>query len=464
MMLAFVSAVVLAAAPLAAAAPGTASSFTLEQVLSAPFPTGLIAARGHAKVAWIFNAKGVRNVWVAAGPDYVGRPVTSFTEDDGEEIGDLAFTADARAVVFVRGGAPNRAAEIPNPLSRPEPRERAIYLATVDGPAAGSPRKLATGDSPLPQPGQARLVFLDKNQVFGLDLAEGAKPERIFAARGGLGSLRFSRDGKQLAFVSDRGDHAYVGVYDFEARAIRWMDPGVDRDGEPVFSPDGRSLAFLRIPAVKPVLFVPEREGEPWSIRVAEVGTGKGREVFRADKGTGSVFRGAVADNQILWAGDRLVFPWEKTGWLHLYAVPAAGGTATALTQGCVRGRVRHRRPPRDHGRLQLERGRHRPTPHLGGARRGGYAGAPHHEPGHSVGPRHHQRRGPRLPPFVGGAAGAAHPEDRRRRRLTRSRPRRDPRRLPREGTRRARGRDGHGERRHAHPRPALQAQGVEAR
>ena len=332
MTLAF--ALALAAAPLGAPSAAAPSPFSLEQVLSAPFPSGLVAARGRGKVAWIFNARGVRNVWVAEEPDYVGRPVTAFTEDDGEETSELAFTADARAIVFVRGGAPNRAAEIPNPLSRPEPRERAIYLASLDAPTPSAPRHLASGDSPLPHPAEARLVFIDKNQVFGLDLAEGAKPERIFAARGGLGSLRFSRDGKQLAFVSDRGDHAYVGVYDVASKAIRWMDPGVDHDGEPAFSPDGRSVAFLRIPATKPALFAPEREGEPWSIRVADVATGKGREVFRAEKGVGSVFRAAVADNQVLWAGERLVFPWEKTGWLHLYSVPAAGGTPIALTRG----------------------------------------------------------------------------------------------------------------------------------
>ena len=28
------------------------------------------------------------------------------------------------------------------------------------------------------------------------------------------------------------------------------------------------------------------------------------------------------------------MFPWEKSGWLHLYAVPVQGGTARALTVG----------------------------------------------------------------------------------------------------------------------------------
>ena len=42
-----------------------------------------------------------------------------------------------------------------------------------------------------------------------------------------------------------------------------------------------------------------------------------------------------VAEDQLFWAdGDRLVFAWEKTGWQHLYSVPAEGGPATLLTPG----------------------------------------------------------------------------------------------------------------------------------
>jgi hypothetical protein len=33
-------------------------------------------------------------------------------------------------------------------------------------------------------------------------------------------------------------------------------------------------------------------------------------------------------------AGDRIVFPWERDGWIHLYSVPLAGGAATLLTPG----------------------------------------------------------------------------------------------------------------------------------
>src|SRR3954468_5432524 len=39
-------------------------SFTLEAALSAPFPSGLTTAPAGARVAWIFDAQGSRNIWV----------------------------------------------------------------------------------------------------------------------------------------------------------------------------------------------------------------------------------------------------------------------------------------------------------------------------------------------------------------------------------------------------------------
>ena len=102
------------------------------------------------------------------------------------------------------------------------------------------------------------------------------------------------------------------------------------------WSPDGRRIAFVRIPAGADGLpFTPQRVGQPWSIRVADVASGAGRQVWAADTGRGSVFREIVAPNQIVWGGgDRIVFPWEKDGWTHLYSVPADGGRATLLTPG----------------------------------------------------------------------------------------------------------------------------------
>ena len=133
-----------------------------------------------------------------------------------------------------------------------------------------------------------------------------------------------------------------MGIFDVAAKTLRWIDPSVDGDGQPVWSPDGTRLAFLRVPAsTKMTLFHPNPSAQPWSIVVADVApgaTGKTRTVWTADPGPGSAFMEMEAANQILWAADdRLVFPWERDGWLHLYSVSAMGTApqkATLLTPG----------------------------------------------------------------------------------------------------------------------------------
>ena len=316
-----------------AAAAATPQPFTLEQVLSAPFPDNFVASPSGSALAWTFNASGARNVWVAQPPEYKGRAVTAYAADDGQELGELAFTPDGKAVVYVRGGDANRKGEHPNPLHRPEGVEQAIWIVALDGTA---PRKLAEGHSPAVSPRGDRVAFVRKGQVWWAPLSADGKAEQAIEARGEAASLHWSPDGSRLAFVSERGDHSFVGVYDVAGKAVRYLDPSVDRDQEPAWSPDGNRVAFLRLPASKELQFFrAHRQGLPWSIRVADAATGAGSLVFRAEAGRGSVFREIVAPNQIFWAdGGRIVFPWEKDGWTHLYSVPISGGAATLLTPG----------------------------------------------------------------------------------------------------------------------------------
>jgi len=306
--------------------------FTLEQVLGAPFPSSLVSSPDGGGIAWVFNAQGVRNIWVAVGPDFEARQLTPYTDDDGQAISSLQWTPDGRAIVYVRGGAPNRRGELPNPWSLPEGVSRDIWAVDAGG---GEPRRLTAGASPAVAPTSEGLALLRSGDIWWIPLEDG-EAEALVQVRGGSGTLRWSPDGQRLAFVSSRGDHSFVGVYHRETKSITWLDPGVDRDGDPVWSPDGRRVAFARQPARRdPLPFGPQRAGQPWSIRIADPISGAGREVWKADAGPGSVPRNVVAEDQLWWgAGDRLVFPWEKDGWLHLYSVSADGGEARLLTPG----------------------------------------------------------------------------------------------------------------------------------
>ena len=94
--------------------------FTLEQVMSAPFPSDLVASPAGNKVAWVLNSKGTRNVWMAEAPGYKGRQLTSYSEDDGTEIAELSWTPNGSAIVYTRGGDLEGFGENPNPNSNPE--------------------------------------------------------------------------------------------------------------------------------------------------------------------------------------------------------------------------------------------------------------------------------------------------------------------------------------------------------
>ena len=47
--------------------------FTVEQIMSAPYASSLATAKQTGRVAWVFNLKGERNVWVADAPNFQAR-------------------------------------------------------------------------------------------------------------------------------------------------------------------------------------------------------------------------------------------------------------------------------------------------------------------------------------------------------------------------------------------------------
>ncbi|MBV6521773.1 MAG: Dipeptidyl aminopeptidase 4 [Gemmatimonadaceae bacterium] len=311
----------------------SAPAFTLEAALSAPFPSGMVAAPKGGAVAWVMDERGPRNIWVAEPPAYRGRRLTSYTADDGQEISELAWTPDGRSLFYVRGGEANRAGEVPNPTSDPAGAEQLIWRASLDG---GSPVRIGSGSSPVSSPRGDIVAFVRSGQIFAASVANAGEPTQLIHARGGASSLRWSPDGSKLAFTSNRGDHAFIAVYTVATKALRFVAPTVDRDGGPVWSPDGTRIAFLRIPASSSLsLFDPVRQSQPWSIVLADVASGTARTIWRALPGMGSAFSGIVADDQLFWGqDDRLVFPWERDGWTHLYSVGLDGGAAELLTPG----------------------------------------------------------------------------------------------------------------------------------
>jgi dipeptidyl aminopeptidase/acylaminoacyl peptidase len=314
------------------------AGFTIQQALSAPFPSELIAAPAKGRFAWVSNAQGRRNIWIAEaakdGKSYSPRQITQNSEDDGQDVGELSWAPDAETIVYVHGGDLEFSEKpYPNPARNARGVEQDVWAVSLNGT---EPRKLGEGHSPAVSPSGDSVAYVLKGQIWIAKLTGGDKPEQLIHSRGESRSLRWSPDGRYLAFVSDREDHSLIGVYAIETRVLNYLAPSSDLDSDPVWSPDSKQVAFLRNPSSKErTIFGPKRAGAPWSIRVCQIDAERCREVWKALEGPGSVIREIVADNQLFWAaGDRIVFPWEKDGWTHLYSVGVAGGPAILLTPG----------------------------------------------------------------------------------------------------------------------------------
>jgi len=326
------------AATFSCAAPAFADqSFTLEQVLSYPFVDGIVSADRADRIAWMADVNGVRNIWMAEGPGFAPHQVTHYTADDGQEITQITFSPNGKYLIYVRGGDhdanwPAEGDIAPDPTASTDQAEVTIWQASLTG---GAPVKVAEGDGPALSD-DGRVAYVVKDQVWLTHLGGKGKPALLFFDRGKDKDLHWSPDGKRLAFVSDRKDHSFIGVFDAKNTPIQFLSPSTGRDAMPRWSPDGSRIAFARQTGVGgPPVPILTLTPAPWSIWVADASSGVAHSVWQSPDTLLGSWPETAGEANLNWAaGDRLVFLADLDNWPHLYSVPAAGGGAVLLTPG----------------------------------------------------------------------------------------------------------------------------------
>jgi dipeptidyl aminopeptidase/acylaminoacyl peptidase len=301
----------------------------LAEALALPFASGLAGARGVPRFAWIVNEAGVRNIWVGTRGQ-PARRLTAFTEDDGQELSEIALSNDGASLAFVRGGDeefPDQE-DLPNTGAAPLTPPQQVFVVSASG---GDALAVGQGHSPSFSPDGGRLAFTRRGEIWLW--TRGSEARRIARVGGSIGRLTWSPDGTRLLFSEDRGEHSLVAVLGADGERLRYLDPGLGQSIEPVFSPDGRQVAFIRY--VSPPAGAAAHSGPYWSIRLVDLATGEARTLWSAPSGPGGRYYGTRSRN-LFWSRSGLIlFPWERTGWLHVYALDAQrGGTPRALTGG----------------------------------------------------------------------------------------------------------------------------------
>jgi dipeptidyl aminopeptidase/acylaminoacyl peptidase len=358
------------------------------QYLSPAYPYELVSAAKADRIAWLAYEKGQRNVYTAAAPDYRPVRLTRFLEDDGVDLTTLTISADGAVVVFVRGHEANRSGWVANVASRPTGADRTVWAARTAAP--GQAWRLAETTTPVVSPDGRYAAYAKDGQIYRVRVA-AAKAARSPVDRGDVPLIKvwgtnrdpsWSPDSSKIAFVSDRGDHSFIGVYDTASRSVTYMSPGVDWDTSPTWSPDGRKIAFIRRPgtpfglqtqpgsagignppgpgaavggpgrgqqagglrgalagagqaaqsAVPGLYRALLPGGYALSLQVADAATGEAREFWHSQPDD----RAFSSISGIAWAGDHVIFQAEPEEWVRYYSVRVDGGTAApvALTPG----------------------------------------------------------------------------------------------------------------------------------
>ncbi|HZU27875.1 MAG TPA: hypothetical protein VFA04_20255 [Bryobacteraceae bacterium] len=248
-------------------------------------------------------------------PRYSALHVRPFTAYPGYQRGP-AFSPDGRTIAFSWDGADEGAAQ--------------IYIQEVDG---DTPRRVTNSgvndERPVWSPDGKRLAFLRRidprrNAIYTLDLASGneQKHAEVLSPLTTWGRVDWSPDGR-LFVTSDRASPGepsritLISVGTGKKRFITSPPASISGDTDPVFSPDGKLVAFRRT--------VMDSTDDLYVVTVSDQHREPKRITFDNQAIEGHAW---VPDGQSIVAASR------RLGGTHnLWEFPVSGGSPTLLTQ-----------------------------------------------------------------------------------------------------------------------------------
>jgi dipeptidyl aminopeptidase/acylaminoacyl peptidase len=336
--------------PLSAQTP---QPFTLQQILSAPYASELTAAPVGNLFAWVEDTEGRHNLWVG-GPSQPARPLTHNTEDDGQDITQLAWSPDAQAIAYTYGAVTGADGRPANPAHLQHATPVQIILQPLAPDA--QPIILGEGRSPLFEALNHHLFFIHTGQIWSADLGLSCNPStgcslwmdpksihQLVYDRGTASHLTLSPDGHTLAFLSRRTEanepaHILLALFDLTTHTLTFPAPSTGNDLSPAFSPDGKQLAWLREPftaANTPEYATNRVSANPWSIQLLDL-TGTCHPELREGPASPTCTRtlftpepnqpGSVLPHMsagepplLFTTTKRLIFASEADGYIHLY-------------------------------------------------------------------------------------------------------------------------------------------------
>ncbi|MGA7616736.1 MAG: LpqB family beta-propeller domain-containing protein, partial [Thermoanaerobaculia bacterium] len=95
-------------------------------------------------------------------------------------------------------------------------------------------------------PDGKKVAFVVHGEVFAADAKEGGDAFRVTTTPAAESQISWAPDSKRLVYVSERGGAPGIWSYDFGSGKETRISQGSGADFAPFFSPDGKSIAYLR--------------------------------------------------------------------------------------------------------------------------------------------------------------------------------------------------------------------------
>jgi tricorn protease len=275
------------------------------------------AADGRS-VYFVSDRGGPENIWQVPAPRTGAEParLTAFT--DGRVLWP-SITARGDTIVFERNfaiwkldTASRKVSEIP-----------IVRLGAPAGPAAEHLRLTGPFQDLALSPDGKKVAFAARGEIFAASAKDGGDGARVTMTAAPESQVAWSPDSRRIVYASERGaampgsasGPARLVGYDFTTTKETVLTSSTDGDYAPRFSPDGKSIAFVR---------------GGTELRVLDVEAKKER----------TLAKGLIADpiqvgRPIAWSPDGrwlAFFTAGTRGFTNVSIVAAAGGEARPVS------------------------------------------------------------------------------------------------------------------------------------
>ena len=255
-----------------------APAIGVDAYIGFPARSQLVATTTSASkgiIAWVETLRGVCNVFIASEPRWEATQATTFTDASMDLVGlrfvettgslgllTLAYSLQPHASVNMRANAtgnPNACAtyvtEVSQDLKRHTVSTDCSSFASIYGDRSDG--QIQPNIYALRNSNEVHILKYESNRKPG---SSGYCYENIFSLcykvfgvqQGTIGEVQLSpMDSSLIAFTNPRGHHGFLGLVQRAAygaqKTVVWVDPSVQTDTAPRWSPDGSMLAWLRV-------------------------------------------------------------------------------------------------------------------------------------------------------------------------------------------------------------------------